>query len=128
MLYNIVLVSAVQQSESAICIHITPLFRISFPFRSPQSSEFPVLYSRFSLVIYFIHSINSAYMSIPISQFIPTPPFLPWNPYIHSLCLSLYFCFANKFICIVLLDSTYKQYYTIFVFLFLTYFTLYDSL
>ena len=33
------------------------------------------LYSRFSLVIYFIHSINSVYTSIPISQFIPPTPF-----------------------------------------------------
>ena len=32
--------------------------------------EFPELYSRFSLVTYFMHSINSIYMSIPISQFI----------------------------------------------------------
>ena len=38
-LYNAVSVSAVQQSESAICIHIYPLFWISFPFRSPQSTE-----------------------------------------------------------------------------------------
>ena len=36
---NVVLVSIVQQSESAICIHIPPLFCISFPFRSPQSTE-----------------------------------------------------------------------------------------
>ena len=33
---------------------------------------FIFLYSRFSLVIYFIHI--SVYMSIPISQFIPPPP------------------------------------------------------
>ena len=39
LLYNVVLVSAVQQSESAICIHISPLFWISFPFSSPQSTE-----------------------------------------------------------------------------------------
>ena len=39
LLYNVVLVSAVQQSESAIRIHISPLFWISFPFRSPQSTE-----------------------------------------------------------------------------------------
>ena len=32
-------VSTVQQSESAICIHICPLFWISFPFRSPQKIE-----------------------------------------------------------------------------------------
>ena len=30
-----------------------------------------MLYSRFSLVTYFIHSINSVYMSTPISQFFP---------------------------------------------------------
>ena len=32
------------------------------------------LYSRFSIVIYFIHSITGIYMSIAISQFIPYPP------------------------------------------------------
>ena len=39
LLYNILLVSAIQQSESAIRIHISPLFWISFPFKSPQSDE-----------------------------------------------------------------------------------------
>ena len=39
LLYNVVLVSTVQQSESTICIHISPLFWFSFPFRSPQSTE-----------------------------------------------------------------------------------------
>ena len=34
-----VLVSAVQKSQSAIHIHIPPLFWISFPFRLPQSTE-----------------------------------------------------------------------------------------
>ena len=44
-----------------------------------------MLYSRFSLVIYLIHSINNSYMSIPISHFIP--PFPPWYPYVCSLPL-----------------------------------------
>ena len=39
LLYNVVLVSAIQQSESVTHIHISPLFKISFPFRSPQSTE-----------------------------------------------------------------------------------------
>ena len=39
LLYNAVLVSTVQQSESAVHIHISPLFWLSFPFRSPQSTE-----------------------------------------------------------------------------------------
>ena len=42
--------------------------------------EFPVLHSRFSLVIYFIHS--SVCMSIPISQFIP-PALFPSLVPIH---------------------------------------------
>ena len=90
MLYNGVLVSAVQQSESAIRIHISPLFWISFPFRSPQSTEFPVLYSRSSLVIWFIHSIKSVHMSVPISQFIPPPPFpLGIHTCVLYVCISI---------------------------------------
>ena len=51
-------------------------------------------------------------MSNPTSQFLP--PFPPWYPYICSLCLRLYFCFANKVICTVFLDFTYMHSYTIF--------------
>ena len=58
--------------------------------------EYPELYSRFSLVMYFIHSINSVHMSTPISQFITYPQFSPWCPCICSLHLCLYFCFVNK--------------------------------
>ena len=47
------------KSESVMHTHISPLFWVSFPFRSPESTEFPELHSRFSLVIYFIHSTNS---------------------------------------------------------------------
>ena len=39
LFYNVVLVSAVEKSESATRIHISPLLWISFPFRSPQSNE-----------------------------------------------------------------------------------------
>lgn len=38
MLYN-VFVLAAQQSESALCIHMSPAFSISFPFKFPQSTE-----------------------------------------------------------------------------------------
>ena len=52
---------------------------------------FIFLYSRFLLVIYFIHI--SVYMSIPISQFIPPPPPppLPLSPLgVHTFVL--YIC------------------------------------
>ena len=39
LLYIAVSVSAVQHSESAICIYVSSLFWISFPFWSPQSTE-----------------------------------------------------------------------------------------
>ena len=36
---NVVLVSAVQQSESTVCTRTSPLLGVSFPFRSPPSIE-----------------------------------------------------------------------------------------
>ena len=51
---------------------------------------FPQLHSRFSLVIYFMHGINSVYMSIPISQFIPNPT--PWLPPLHVHTFVLCIC------------------------------------
>ena len=35
------------------------------------------------------------------------PSILPWYPYVGSLHLYLYFCFANRFTCTIFLDSTY---------------------
>ena len=46
---------------------------------------FIFLYSRFLLIIYFIHI--SVYMSIPISQFIPAPRTPPCFPPLVSICL-----------------------------------------
>ena len=39
LLCNVVLVSAIEQIELSIHIDISPLFWISFPFRSPQSTR-----------------------------------------------------------------------------------------
>ena len=64
LLDNVVLIPAVQQSESAMLIHIFLLFFLDFlPIwvTTEHWVEFPGLYSRVSLVIYFIHSINSVY-------------------------------------------------------------------
>ena len=57
LIYNIVLVSGVQQSESIMCIYVYPPFlKAFFPYGLLQSVEFPVLYSWSSLVIYFLHN------------------------------------------------------------------------
>ena len=94
LLYDVVLVSAVQQSESAACKHRSLLFWISFPFRSPQSIEKSSLFyqGKFSLVIYFIQSICVN----PNLSIHSTPPPPTQCPYVCSLCL--YFCFVNKMV------------------------------
>ena len=83
--------------------------------------EFPVLYGRFLLVICFIYS--SMYTSIPIPQFISPTPSLLETISLFSTTVT-YICSANKFICTIVLDSTYKwsdidSTYMIFVFLWL---------
>ena len=66
-----------------------------------------------------------------ICQSQPPCLFHPLTPMVTIRLFSTsvtYLCFTNKFICTIFLDSTYKWYYTVLVFLFLTYFTLYVNL
>ena len=95
---------AVQQSESAIYIHIPPLFRISFPFRSPQSIACSSLYCTIGS-----YQLSILYIVVYICQsqspnfYHPSIPH--WCSYVCSLCLHLYFCFANRFICTIFFRS-----------------------
>jgi len=58
-----------------------------------------MLYSRI-FFIYFIH--NSLYLLIPNSLIIlPPPPFPFGNQQVYSLCLWVYLCLINKFICVL---------------------------
>ena len=59
---------------------------------------------------------------------ISLPPLPLWVSIVCSLYWYLYFCFANKFMCTPSPDPTYEQCYMIFVFRFLTYFTVWQSL
>ena len=83
------------------------LFFIYFEFLN-----FIFLYSRFLLVIYFIHI--SVYMSIPISQFIPPPPpTLPLSPLgVHTFILYIWVSITalqTGFIHTTFLGSTYMR-------------------
>jgi len=61
LINNVVLASGVHQSNSVVLIHVSILFQIVFPIRLLQSiKQFPVLYSRFLLVIHLKYS--SVYM------------------------------------------------------------------
>ena len=48
-----------------------------------------MLYRIFSLLIYFIHNINSVYSSIPISQFFPPLYLFPFFPFVLYICVSI---------------------------------------
>ena len=80
----------------------------------------------FPLAIYF--TFGSVYMSMPLSHFVPAYP----SPS-RVLRSILYVCVFISVLPLgssepIFLDSIYMCQHTIFVFLFLTYFTLYDRL
>ena len=68
------LVSTIWQSESAICIHRSPLFKISFPFRSAQDIEQVLISCPF-------YTQYCMYVN-PNPQLIPLP-----SPSLMSRCL-----------------------------------------
>ena len=68
---------------------------VSFYCIQRSEVEYPMLYSRFSLVIYFIHI--SVYRSIPISQFfLPDPPFPRLG--VHTFVFYICVYFAVRFL------------------------------
>ena len=77
-------------------IYIYPLFLDFLPNYATTEHwvEIPMLYSGFSLVIYFI--LCTVYMSIPIFQFIPPPS--P-DPHIHIFILNIYVSISALQIC-----------------------------
>ena len=90
----------ISQSWKAIhiCICI-PLFWISFPFRSLQSTEQSSLCytvgSHYLSTLYIVSIVYACQSQSPNSS-IPSSP--PWCPYVCSLYLRLQFCFVIKII------------------------------
>ena len=64
LLYSVVFVPAVQQSESAVPVHTSPPFGLpSHHLTSVHKVELLLVCSRFSLVFHFIHKINSNHIN-----------------------------------------------------------------
>ena len=113
LLYNVVLVSAVQRSESAICIHKSLPFWVSLLLshltilshhRAPSWAPYDIQQPPTSYL--FTH--GSVYMSMLLSihlllSFTITHP-CP-NQQVHSLHLCLYSCPANRLIITIFHDS-----------------------
>ena len=114
--------------------HISSLLRLPPTLPIPplqldtkHRADLPLLCGCFPLAIYF--TFGSVYMSMPLSHFVPAYPSPSLCPQVHSLRLRLYSCPAPRFIrTIFFLDSIYMCQHMVFVFLFLTYLTLYDRL
>ena len=135
MLYRILWFSVMLQ-ESAIGIPMSLPSQTSLPFPFPptlqRSSsaeplfELPESYSKFPLALCFTHGIVNFCYSLYTSPLLP--PLLPPCLLVCSLCLFLHCCPENKFISAISSDSIYMCQCTVFIFLFLTYFILYNGL
>ena len=87
MLYWFLLQSKVNQ----LYIYRSPLLDF-LPLQATTEDwrELPVKYSRFPFVIQFIHSINSMYMSMSISQLIPSHLSSPGSIHLFSMSVFLF--------------------------------------
>ena len=108
--FQCVLVSTVQQSESAIRIHMSPF--LGFPSHLGHhrtSSRAPCVIQQVVVSYLFYTQYQEC---IYVNPNLPIPPTLPlphWYPYICSLHLCLYFCFVDKIIYTIFLDFTYVR-------------------
>ena len=128
LLCNVVLFSAVQQSKSAIHIHISPFEGTSFLFRSPQGTEQISLCYTVSSHQLFMQYINSIYMPSQSSSSSPPP-----SPLV-STCLFSICLIENKHVLYRQVHLYHFSRFHIYALIYnicfslLTYFTLYYSL
>ena len=133
LLYNIVLVLPYLNMHlprvSTCSPSWTPLPPLS-PYHPSGSSQCtspkrPVSCIEPGLAIHFLYDIIHVLM--PFSQIIPPLP-LPQRPKDCSIHLCLFCCLAYRVVVTIFLNSMYMHYYTVLVFFFLAYFTLYNRL
>ena len=102
LLYNVVLISALQWSESVICIHFYPCPWISLqPGSPPHPSRSQSAELSFPRAVCFTHGS----VFVLFSQLLPPPfPTVSKSPFSMSVLL---FPSCNRFISTIFLDSTY---------------------
>ena len=80
LIYNVMLVSGIQQSDSCVCVCIYP-FSDSFPLYGITKYwvQFLVLYSRYMLVLYFIYEKSESIWRFQTPWTVPHQAPLSWN-------------------------------------------------
>ena len=125
------LVLAIHQHESATGIHVFPILN------PPPSPTHPLGFPRPLALSALFHASNLHWLSIlhmVIYMFqcysvkSSHPRLLPQSPKFCSLHLSLFCCLMYRVIITIFINSIYMCEYTVLVFFFLTYFTLYNRL
>ena len=130
MVCQLLLYNKVNQLYIYIPPHVSSLLHVPIPLLqvvTKHRADLPVLCGCFPLAIYF--TFGSVYMSMPLSQSqltLPTPRVLKSILYVSVYIPVLPLGSSEPFF--FFLDSIYMCQHTVFAFLFLTCFTLYDRL
>ena len=123
---------AIYERKPATGIHMFPILNpppTSLPIPSlwvipVHQPKHPVSCIKPGLVIRFLYDI--IHVSMPFSQIIPCS--LSQSPKDCSIHLCLFCCLAYRVIITIFLNSIYIYMYSVLMFFFLTYFTLYNRL
>ena len=133
-LFFIVVVFAIHWHKSAMDLHVFPILNpppTSLPI--PSLWVIPVHQPRAlvscikpGLVICF--TPDNIHVSMLFSQIIPPSPSPIESKSLFCTSVSLFLCLAYRVIVTIFLNSIYMHWYTVLVFIFLAYFTLYNGL
>ena len=133
MLCQFLLYNKVNHLYVYIYPHIPSLLSLPPTFPTPRlqvvtkhQADFPALCSSFPLAIHF--TFGSINMSVLLSHFIPVSPSRPVSQSPFSTSASLFLLCHQVHQYRLFLDFICVRQHTVFVFLLLTYFTLYDRL
>ena len=136
------LISAVQQRDSVLYILFLMFFSIMVYYSIFNSSSHYTVGPCYLSILYkilgwpkcsfkffhkMLHKMNVLASSIGLHLVIPISPSIPPPHLFPSISVS-HICFVRYIHLFCILDSPYKWYHMVFVFLFLTYFTWYDNL
>ena len=100
LLYQVLLISAVQQSDSVVHIHAFLFKNLLFHYGLSWDSE----YSSLCCTVVGLHCLSLPYVKACICSARPPPPITrppPWQQPVCSLCLQFCFWFLGMLTCVV---------------------------